>query len=49
MVAFKDPLTLEIGYPSSLGPSIVIEIQTHARRIGLNEFAKTRRKVRQVC
>jgi len=26
MVAFKDPLTLDIGYPSSLGSSFVIEI-----------------------
>jgi len=46
MVAFKDPLILEIGYPSSLTPSIVIENQTHARRMWLNEFAKTRQKVR---
>jgi len=35
MVAFKDPLTLDIGYPSSLGSSFVIDIQTHARRIEL--------------
>jgi len=46
MVAFKDPLTLDIGYLSSLGSSFVIEIQAHARRIGLkNEFDKTRRKL----
>jgi len=32
MVAFKDLLTLDIGYPSSLGYSLVIENQTHARR-----------------
>ena len=35
MVAFKDPLILDIVYPSSLGSSFVIEIQTHASRIGL--------------
>jgi len=35
MAAFKDPLTLDIGYLSSLGSSFVIEIQAHARRIGL--------------
>ena len=35
MVAFKDPLTLDIGYPSSLGSSFEVEIQTHARRIEL--------------
>jgi len=28
-------LTLDIGYPSSLGSSFMIEIQAHARRIGL--------------
>jgi len=38
MVAFKDPLTLEIGCPSSLGSSFVIEIQTHARRIELERM-----------
>jgi len=27
MVAFKDPLTLDIGYLSSLGSSFVIDIQ----------------------
>jgi len=30
MIAFKDPLTLDISCPSSLGSSFVIEIQTHA-------------------
>jgi len=35
MVAFKDPLTLDIGYLSSLGSPFVIEIQAHAQRIGL--------------
>jgi len=35
MVAFKDPLTLDIGCPSSLGSSFEVEIQTHARRIEL--------------
>jgi len=35
LVAFKDPLTLDIGYYSSLGSSSVIEIQAHIRRIGL--------------
>jgi len=38
MVAFKDPLTLDIGYLSSLGSSIVIEIQAHARRKGLERI-----------
>jgi len=38
MVAFKDPLTLAIGYLSSLGSSFVIEIQAHARRIGLERI-----------
>jgi len=38
MVAFKDPLTLDIGCPSSLGSSFVIEIQTHARRIELERI-----------
>ena len=32
MEAFKDPLTFGMGYPSSLGSSFVIEIQTHARK-----------------
>jgi len=36
--AFKDPLTLDIGYISSLGSSFVIEIQAHARRIGLERI-----------
>jgi len=35
MVAFKDPLTLDIGYLSSLESSFMVEIQAHARRIGL--------------
>jgi len=35
MVAFKDPLTIDIGCPSSLGSSFEVEIQTHARRIEL--------------
>jgi len=34
MVAFKDPLTLDIGYLSSLGSTFVIEIQAHARSVG---------------
>jgi len=38
MVAFKDPLTVDKGYPSSLGSSFVIEIQAHARRIGLGRI-----------
>jgi len=38
MVAFKDPLTLDIGCPSSLGSPFVIEIQTHARRIELERI-----------
>jgi len=33
--SIQDPLTLDIGYPSRLGSSFVIEIQTHARRIAL--------------
>jgi len=32
-IAFKDPLTLDVSYLSSLGSSFVIEIQAHARRI----------------
>ena len=40
MVAFKDPLTLDIGYLSSLGSSFVMEIQAHARRIGLERICK---------
>jgi len=31
MVAFKDPLTLDINYLSSLGSSFGIEIQTYPR------------------
>jgi len=38
VVAFKDPLTHDIGYLSSLGSSFVIEIQAHARRIGLERI-----------
>ena len=38
MVEFKDPLTLDISYLSSLGSSFVIEIQAHARRIGLERI-----------
>jgi len=38
MAAFKDPLTLDIGYLSSLGSSFVIEIQPHGRRIGLERI-----------
>jgi len=38
MVAFKDPLTLDIGYPSSLVSSFVIEIQAHASRTGLERI-----------
>ena len=37
-MAFKDPLTLDIGCPSSLGSSFVIEIQSHARRIELERI-----------
>jgi len=38
MVAFKDPLTLDIACPSSLGSSFVIEIQTHARRTEIEQI-----------
>jgi len=38
IVVFKDPLTLVIGCLSSLGSSFVIEIQAHARRIGLERI-----------
>jgi len=38
LVGFKDPLTLDMGYLSSLGSSFVIEIQAHARRIGLERI-----------
>ena len=38
MVAFKGPLTLGIGYPSSLRSLFVIEIETHARKMGLERF-----------
>jgi len=40
MVAFKGPFALDIGYAFSLGSSFVIEIQTHARKIEQNKFAK---------
>ena len=35
MAAFEDPLTLDIGYLSSLGSSFVIEIQAHIRTVVL--------------
>jgi len=35
ILAFKDPLTLDMRCPSSLGSSFEVEIQTHARRIEL--------------
>jgi len=38
MVAFKDPLTLDIGCPSTLGFPFVIVIQTHVRRIELERI-----------
>jgi len=38
MATFKDPLTLDISYLSTLGSSFVIEIQAHARRIGLERI-----------
>ena len=38
MVAFEDSLTLDKGYLSSLGSLFVIEIQAHARRIGLERI-----------
>jgi len=38
IVAFKHPLTFDIGCPSSLGSSFVIEIQTQARRIDLERI-----------
>jgi len=38
MLAFRDPLTHDIGCPSSLGSLFVIEIQTHARRIELERI-----------
>jgi len=47
MVAFKDPLTLDIACPSSLGSSFVIEIETHVRRIELEQICQTT-KIRQV-
>jgi len=39
MVAFKDPLTHDIGYLSSLGSSFVIQIQAHARRMGVERIS----------
>jgi len=38
IVAFKDPLSLDIGYLSSFRSPFVIEIQAHARRIGLEQI-----------
>jgi len=38
MVASKIPLTLDIGCPSSLGSSFVIEVQAHARGIELERI-----------
>jgi len=38
IVVFKDPLTLDMGYPSSLESSFVIEIQARARRIKLERI-----------
>jgi len=35
MLGFKDPLTLDEGYPSNLGSYGSCEIPTHAKRIGL--------------
>jgi len=35
ILVFKDPLTLDIGYLSSLGSSFVIEIQANGKGIGL--------------
>ena len=35
-VAFKDPLIIDIGYPSSFRSSFVIEIQIHARIVWSN-------------
>ena len=40
MVAFKDPLSLDslnIGYPSSLECSFLLEVQAHGREIGLEQ------------
>jgi len=39
MVAFKDALTHDIDYLSSLGSSFVIQIQAHARRMGLERIS----------
>ena len=38
MVALKDLLILDMGYLSRLGSSFVMEIQAHARRIGLERI-----------
>ena len=38
IAAFKYPLTLDIGYLSSLWSSFVIEIQAYARRIRLERI-----------
>jgi len=47
IVLFKDSLTLDIGYPSSLGSSFVTEIQARARRIGLERICWNKTKIRQ--
>ena len=38
VAAFKDPLTLDMGYLSRLGSSFVIEIQARSRRTGLERI-----------
>jgi len=48
MAAFKDPLSLDIGYLSNLGSSFLIEIQAHARRKGLERICWNKTKIRQV-
>jgi len=45
MVAFKDLLTLDIGYRSSLWSSFVIEIQAHAGRIGQERIYQNKTKL----
>ena len=45
MEAFKAPLTFDIGCPSSLASSFVIEIQKYARRIEHERICETRRKL----
>ena len=47
--AFKDLLTPDIGYLSSLGSSFVIEIQAHARQIGLERICWNKTKIKQIC